>query len=201
MSDQKPVSDESKGQPVTGSDQPETEFVSKRAYEEVARDMHRFKSQAKEAAAARAEYEAKLKQLEEEKMREQNQFKELYERTKQEAELEKQKAQRDREAWLSSVKKSALKNELGKIRDEYLVHADLNGIEFNDDGTLSSESVLRVANKFRQEHGSLVQKTHAQDPTAPASPTNQTVTSNGKSIEQMSLAEKLAAFHALPKSS
>ena len=55
---------------------------------------------------------------------------------------------------------NALKSELGgSIKDTYLVHADLEGISFKDDGSVDSESLLEVANKFRQEHGQLIAPT------------------------------------------
>ena len=52
-------------------------------------------------------------------------------------------------------------------------HANIEGIEVRDDGTLSSESVVSVANKFREENPALVPSNNAGTITdsAPASNT------------------------------
>lgn len=185
------------GQENAGSNQ-ENEFVPRRAYEDVSRDMHRYKQTAREAQAARAEYESKLKSLEEEKMREQAQWKELYEREKQEAELAKKKAQDERNSYLTAVKKSALKSELGgRVKDVYLAHANVIAIELNEDGTINQESLLKVANDFRQNHGELIPPAVTAEPTAKASPTGQTVTTGEKTIGQMTPDERLALLRNL----
>lgn len=195
MSDQQASST---GQTVTEGTQTEGEFVPKRAYEEVSRDMHRYKQSAREAAAAKAEYEAKLKALEEEKLREKQEWKELYEREKQEAEVAKRKAREEREAYLTAVKKSALKNELGgRIKDVYLTHANIGSIEINEDGTINQESLLRVANDFRKNHGELIPPASTPEPTATAAPTGRTVATGEKTIDQMSYSEKIAALRNL----
>ena len=53
------------------------DFVSKSAYEDVSKDMHKFKSKLRETQAYTNELESRLKALEEEKMAEQAQWKEL----------------------------------------------------------------------------------------------------------------------------
>lgn len=185
MSDSIASGGDDKGQNASGSNQGE-EFVSKKAYEEVSRDMHRYKQTAKEAAAAKSEYEAKLKALEEEKLREANQYKELYEREKQEREALAKKAQDERSAYITAVKKSALKSELGgTIKDAYLVHANVSAIELNEDGSINQESLLKVANEFRQNHGELLPTVSSPDPTSIAAPAGQTVSDISKPINQM----------------
>lgn len=166
----------------------EEQYVPRKAYEEVSRDMHRFKQSAREAEAARVEYEAKLKAIEEEKMAEQNQWKELAEKKQQELELARQELNKKDQLFSSAVKKSALKQELGgNIREEYLSFASIESIELNEDGSLNMDSVRNVANKFREEHGTLLPPAKS-DSTAKASPTGQTV-SEGKSLDDMSGAE------------
>jgi SMC interacting uncharacterized protein involved in chromosome segregation len=176
------------------------EFVSKRAYEEVTRDMHKYKNSAKEAAAAKSEYEAKLKQLEEEKLQEQNRFKELYEREKQEREALEKKSRDKDQAYLTAVKKSALKSELGgKVKDLYLNHANLAGIEISEEGIINQESLLKVANEFRKNHGELIPVETAGDPTSTASPTDTTVSHpHTKPVGEMDSREFRSALAAAP---
>lgn len=139
------------------SEQADEKFVPKNAYEEVSKDMHRFKSKAKEAEAKAAELEARMKAIEEAKLIEEKRFEELYQKERQAKEDAENALKRTNEHLMKSVKMTALIKELGgKINSKYLVHADLNAIVVRDDGSLSSESVTSVANKFRQENPELI---------------------------------------------
>lgn len=170
------------------------QYVARKAYEEVANDMHKFKSRYKEQAARATELEARLKSIEEATLMEQSRWKELYEREKAEKEKAEQIRQQERNLYLRSVKVSALKSELGgKIRDEYLQLADINAIEIKEDGSLSPDSVLSVANKFRQEHPMLVPSSESSILTSPAASNKGMVSQNQqKSIAEMSIEEKIA---------
>lgn len=182
------------------SDPAGKEFVTRKAYEQVTADMHRFKASAKELAAAKSEYEAKLKSIEEEKMREQNQWKELFEREKQDKEAALKKSENDRNSYLTTVKKSALKAELGgRVKDVYLSHANISAIEFDEHGNINQESLLKVANDFRQNHGELLGPSSSSEPTSFASPTSQTLAEpQSKSVGEMSDAEYRQALAAAP---
>lgn len=167
------------------------DFVSKSAYEDVSKDMHKFKSKLRETQAYTNELESRLKALEEEKMAEQAQWKELFEKRNSEFEnLQNQVEERDRR-YMEAVKKNALKAELGgKIRDEYLIHADINSIALNDDGTINQDSLLSVANNFRQTHSSLIPVQQTANVTSIASPSGSTIGQGLKPLNQMSLEEK-----------
>lgn len=166
------------------------EYVRRQAYEEVSKDMHKFKSKAKDAEARIAEYEAKLKTIEEQKLKDEKRYQELYEREKQERERAEGVRKKDRELYLRGLKMSALKAELGNIKDVYLNHAALNEIEVNEDGSLSSESVREVANKFRQEHPQLIPMEASGNITNFASPTSFNSSSKAKTLQDMSFEEK-----------
>jgi len=135
----------------------ETKFVPKDAYEKVTSDMHKYKSKMREYEASLAKLQADLKAREEAELRDKEQYKELFERKQLEAEEARKEAQRVREQYLVTAKKSALKQELGgKVRDEYLQFADLTSIAIRDDGSIDVESVRTVANDFRKQHGQLI---------------------------------------------
>jgi predicted nucleic acid-binding Zn-ribbon protein len=169
----------------------QAEYVRKQAYEEVSKDMHKFKSKAKDAEARIAEFEAKLKAIEEQKLKDEKRYQELYEREKQERERADSNRKKDRELYLRGLKMSALKSELGNIKDAYLTHAAIDEIEINEDGTLSSDSVRSVANKFRQEHSQLIPSDVSGNITSFASPTSFSPTSGKvKSLNEMSYEEK-----------
>lgn len=173
------------------------EFVQRKAYEEVTSDMHKFKSQAKESSAKANELEAKLKALEESKMKEQNRYQELYEQEKKLREESDSNRGKDKDLYLRAVKKSALKSALGgEIQDEYLVHANVDAIEIRDDGTLSSESVDLVANSFREKHSQLIPSSGGGTITSNPSPANGTIGTVVKTLGQMTTQEKVDYYNA-----
>lgn len=180
----------------TQSTEEREQYVARKAYEEVTRDMHKYKSKAKEAEAAKAEYEARLKAIEEEKMRDNQQWKELYEKTKAEQDaLKRQVEDRDKQ-FIRSVKVSALKNELGGVRDEYLSLARVDDIEVID-GRVNPDSLHLVANEFRQNHPQLLPQAKVPQPTGNAAPVGYTVQPKTKSLGEMSYAEKAAMLREI----
>lgn len=180
----------------TASTQVAEGVVAKKAYEDVSKDMHKYKSKAKELEAALTEYQIKLKSIEEEKLVEEKRFKELYEKRTEELEAQKRAAKERENQYLKSLKMVELKKELGaNIKDQYLIHANIDAIEFNEDGTLNRESLVTVANKFRQEHGELIPKSSNVNITGHAA-SNGEVTPP-KTLEQMSMAEKIALLKQL----
>lgn len=180
----------------TASTQVAEGVVAKKAYEDVSKDMHKYKSKAKELEAALTEYQVKLKSIEEEKLVEEKRFKELYEKRTEELEAQKRAAKERENQYLKSLKMVELKKELGaNIKDQYLIHANIDAIEFNEDGTLNRDSLVTVANKFRQEHGELIPKSSNVNITGHAA-SNGEVTPP-KTLEQMSMAEKIALLKQL----
>lgn len=157
MSDEtKSVSDGNQGE---GSQSDKEQFVSRKAYEEVTRDMHKFKKEREELKAGFNELQAQLKAQEEAKMQENEQWKQLYEKRESELEEERNKAKESNIRFTNAVKRSALKQELGgKVKDEYLSFADLSSISMSEDGMVDSETLRNVANDFRKQHGQLIPK-------------------------------------------
>ena len=156
--------------------QEQDEFVKRKAYEDVSNDMHKYKSKLKEAQATATEYESKLKAIESDQLKKQEKWQELYENERKAKEELEQRSTNEKQRNNDLIKKSALKAALGgSIDDGYLVHAKLNEIEFNDDGTISPESVEVVANKFREDHSVLIPSTSNNNITnrAPALGLNQ----------------------------
>jgi len=197
MSEQEPVSNEEAVQSDAGSEPTKEEFVHKKVAEDYKNDMHKFKSRAKEAQAKANELELKLKSIEEEKLKQNEEYQQLWEKAKAETEalahanatlIEKQE---------TSKKLQALKNELGNIKDAYLIHANVKEIELNEDGTLSSESVHAVANQFRQEYPELVPKNSGGNITGQAPPSDRTVSNSPATLAEMSTDQKIAALAQL----
>lgn len=171
----------------------ETKVVSAKAYEEVSKDMHKYKSKSKETELALNEALAQLKAQEEAKLVEQNRWEEIAKNREEEL-LRIQNEMKEKEDRLNRSKKMyALKQELGgKIKDVYLQHADLSSISLKDDGSVDSDSLLAVANEFRQEHGQLIPSDENVNITGQAASTIDGLPQ--KTVKDMTHAEKVAAL-------
>lgn len=176
-------------QQVSKPQETEAEFVRRTAYEEVTKDMHKFKKEREEYKAAMNELQSQLKAQEETKMQEKEQWKELYEKREAELELERQKAQNQSSKFTNAVKRSALKTELGgKIKDEYLSFASLDSVSVSDEGIVDPESLRNVANEFRKQHGQLIPKEEQAEITGHASIVEEVsakVNTSGKSAAEL----------------
>jgi len=194
VEDQSQASSEGKDQVVNGGSQDNSQdVVHRKAYEEVTKDMLKYKSERKELQARLNEIETQMKAAEEQKLKDNEKWQQLAEQKEKELEHLKQQTLAEKNRYLDSVKRNALKNELGgKINEAYLVHADINSIEFNEDGTLNPESVAAVANKFREDHSTLI-PSNANNSITNQAPSNEAPAP--KSLEQMSTAEKIALLN------
>lgn len=177
------------------SQEPKQEqYVSKKAYEEVTRDMHKNKQKAKELEVAYNELQAQLKAQEEAKLHEQERWKELYEKRETELADERKNAQEQQSRYLKSVKLSALKQEIGaNIKDDYLSFADLSSISFNDDGSIDKDTLHEVANSFRKEHGQLIPQSDNVNITGQA-PNNQAPAPSDVDVRNMSSRERVLYY-------
>ena len=190
--EQNPGSNPENVQPEAEVQQQEREeYVPKTAYENVSKDMHKYKDEKKRLAAEKNELEARLKAIEEEKLVEQERYKELFEKERSQRELKEKELQAKEDRYNESLKKSALRSELGNINPAYLVHADLSAIDMLDDGTVSPESVREIANKFRQDHPALIPANDGQNITGDAPPSKRPL-NQPKELADMSLDEKVA---------
>lgn len=146
--------------------QEQNDFVPAKAYEEVTKDMHKYKQSVKESQAQINELRAQLKAQEEAKMRENEQWQELAQRREQELEEVKTQYTQKSTKFETAVKRTALKQELGgKIREDYLQFADLNSIRLDENGIVDVESLRNVANEFRKQHGQLIPQVESSEIT------------------------------------
>ena len=169
--------------------------VSKKAYDEVSRDMHKHKAKAKETEMLVNELSAKLKALEESKMAEQEQWKELYHKKEDELQSMQQAVRQKEEALSRTMKMGALKSHLPGIKDDYLVHARIGEIEMTDDGRIDTESLHKVLNDFRENHSELIPKVSQSTGTGTASPIEQG--EKQVDISKMSVDEKIKYYTKL----
>lgn len=198
--DQSPISDSQKDQAVEDVSTTEEAFVAKKAYEEVRADMFKHKTRAKDAIAKANELETRLKEIEAEKLAEQERWKELYEKERNEREEANSRLMAEKQNFYKAMKMAALKSELGgKVRDEYLSLANLDAIEVGEDGMLSSESIQEVANTFRQNHPQLIPNEGSANVTGHAPAKN--FAAPQKSVDDMSKRELASLIMSAPSTS
>jgi len=176
----------------SGSDSSnEDEFVPKNAYLDVTRDMHKYKSEKKELKAKLAEYEAKAKAEEEARMKEQENWKALAEKLELERQQAIEASQTLKQQVIREKKLQALKSEIGNIKDDYLIFANLDAIEVDENGSLSSESVREVANAFRESHGELIPQSNSANITSrSASSTGPVAPNSDRRLSEMTFEER-----------
>jgi hypothetical protein len=174
---------------VSKPEETQAEYVRRTAYEEVTKDMHKFKKEREEYKAAMNELQSQLKAQEESKMHEKEQWKELYEKREAELELERQNALNQSNKFTNTVKRAALKHELGgKIKEEYLSFAGLGDITVSEEGIVDPESLRNVANEFRKQHGQLIPNEDTAEITGHASTVKEvsaTVNTSGKTAKEL----------------
>jgi len=188
-----------KVEPVVTDDAKKDEYVARKAYEDVSKDMHKYKSQVRDAQAAMNEAEAKLKAIEDQKLKDNQQWEELYNQQCAKSENAEKMRSQDKQLYLRSVKLNALKSELGgKVKEDYLSFANLDDIDINEDGTLSSDSVRTVANSFRQAHPQLIPSEGNPDITNSATKTSFSNDVDPE-VAKMSFEEKAKLLNELKK--
>lgn len=133
------------------------EFVPKPAFVEVTADMHKYKTKLKETEAKLNQKAEEVENLMREKMEAEKQYKELYEKEREDKAKALEQIKVERKNFLDSHKINYLIQELGGLaRSEYIKHANLNAIEVNEDGTIDQNSLKKEADRFRQEHAVLL---------------------------------------------
>lgn len=157
--EQKDESNETQAQPETVSTQSQEDAtVPKTAYENTRNDMHKYKAQSRERQAKINELETRLEADAKAQLEEQEKYKELWEQEKtQKVELQSRVEASEKLA-RDNAKKRALREKLGDVKDEYLVFANLDSIDINDDGSIDPDSLHNAANSFRQAHPGLITK-------------------------------------------
>lgn len=167
------MSEEIKNSEVKSEEASKEEFVSKKTYEEVSKDMHKYKRELKEMQAKLAEFEVQKTAMEEQKLIEQNKFKELYE--KKDAELKEHLAQKDKaEALLIQERKKFAVNQNVKFKkSDYINFVNLNEIQLDEQGLVVQESVKKEVQRIQQQFPELLENAQVNNiPNRAAQPLN-----------------------------
>jgi len=111
--------------------------------------------------------ESKLKAYEDEKLKEQSRWKELYETKENELKSLRDQAENERKAFIESQKMSVILNELGGLKNEkYSTFIDTSKVIYSD-GSIDRTTLSAYIEDFKREHPDLL-KQREKVPTPPS---------------------------------
>lgn len=176
--------------PAVVSEIPEVDgVVSRKAYAEVAADMHRFKQAAKEAAEELARIKADREAAENASLVENNKWKELYEKTEKKAADERASLAAERESLNASRKKAAVLAAIGGFKkSDYETFIQLSAVAMGEDGQVDSESLKVEAARIQASYPELLSP-RVGSPALPNRPAAQPPLPKARGISQLSAFE------------
>lgn len=143
----------------TKLEQEKEEFVSKKAYEEVSKDMHSYKSKLKELEAIANQLKAEKEAQEHENLAEQNRWQELAEINAQKAKEAADALKNTNAKYENDQKKNLVTAELGGFKlPEYASFINVDNVDLENIETVKAE-----ADRIRQIHGSLLKSSNSRD--------------------------------------
>lgn len=169
-------------------DSADEEVVSRSKYRDTAQDLLKWKQKARE-------YEAKLRDQEQAQLKQQGQYKDLYESALRELEVFKTKEQQREQQDYKMTARQALESKLdgGFLKAEY---ADLainyDKLVRTEDGRFDERSLNAEAKRIKMEHAALLKT--APVPPAPATAPQKTSKPNdGKPKSRQELLQELGS--------
>jgi hypothetical protein len=151
----------------TSSTDSETSNVSGTQKDVVAYESHKkainqlkeTQKQNKELADRLANYERALKEKEESELKEQNKWREMFEKTKEENKKLQESIVYAKKSMENAVKQRAFLDTLGtKIKDDYLTFVDFDSIDLDEKGRIDTDTLESVVNKFKTNYPELLPK-------------------------------------------
>lgn len=166
------------------------------AWESHQKLLNQRKADQKKARALEEEVRAlrdSIKQQENAKLEEKQEYKKLYEATRAELEAKKREQEERDKIMVNKEKQAALAKELGGLKnDAYFKFAELENIVIDDAGQVDQNSVRLEANRFRQAFPELVISTPSVRVNSQAPSGNGPVINQPKTAKEMSAAEREA---------
>lgn len=149
-----PVDNTKTNNPVDNPD----DVVKYTSYKKVLDEKKQLSSKHSEALAELAEYRAKEKALEEQKLIDEKKFSEAYQLKEQELLQIKSKADELEKEKLDFKKLHSFLSGLGdaKLEQKYFSLIPIDEIKIDDEGVLDQESINNTVNKFKADHQRLL---------------------------------------------
>ncbi len=133
------------------------DFVSKKAYQEVSSDMHKYKSELAETRARLAEMESIQEAKEKEALEQQGKWEELYKKSQEKFQTLQAEREQEKSQFVDYHKKNSVLSKLGGFkRDEYNKFIDVKSIQMNEDGSINEDTLTAEIDRIRQEYPELL---------------------------------------------
>lgn len=184
--------DPSVGNTDPGSTQKKGDTVSYDSFDKLVGQLKKSKENVDMLTKQVTDFESEKKRIEEGKLAEQGEFKKLLEMRETEIgtlreslNLEKDKSNVASKTLVDAQKLQAVYEELpGRIKNsKYMQFIDLEGVAYNPDtGQVDRESAKLSANKFAEDHVSLIDTSHIGKLPSDSSSTGQPISSTFKSL-------------------
>jgi hypothetical protein len=181
----------------TSESNPKDDFVTKQAYQDVSKDMHRYKQEAKEAKALLTQIEADKSAADSERLAEQGKWEELYEKNNAELTSLKRERQDEQGKFVDYHKKNSVLQKIGGFkRDEYNNFINVDSIQMNEDGSIDDASLTAEIDRVKQEYPELLKKASTTKLPNDAPNGNQLSDASGRDMDE---SEKNAYFKRMLK--
>lgn len=142
----------------------EEAFVPKKAYQEVTKDMMKYKSEMKNLSAQIEQLKAEKEAKEVATLQEQEKWHDLYKKSETKLAQLAQERDSERNKFVDFHKKNAVIEKLGGFKKpEYTKFINTQEIEVREDGSVDENSVLAQVEKIRKEYPELIKVSHKTD--------------------------------------
>tara|TARA_B100001971_G_C18266422_1_gene593066 strand:+ start:2456 stop:3079 length:624 start_codon:yes stop_codon:yes gene_type:complete len=166
----------------------EEQYVSKKAYQEVSSDMHKYKQELKEKEAKLNELLAIQEAKEKEALEEQGRWEELYKQSQEKLTTLQSERDQERNKFIDYHKRNSVLQKLGGFkRDEYNKFVNIENIELREDGSIDEDSIASEIDRIRQNYPELI-KSNSPTSLPKDAPMQNEV--GKKSFDQMSEVER-----------
>ena len=144
--------------------EPKEEFVPKKAYSDVSKDMHNYKAKLKETEAKLSQLQADAEAREKQVLLDNEQYKALYEQTQAKLTEVASTRKQEQEKFINYHKKNAILKEVGGFKkDDYSKFINIDAVEMDESGSINAESLASEVNRIKQEYPELLKASPVQN--------------------------------------
>lgn len=138
--------------------------VAYESYQKVLKEKKAIQARTQELENRLRAFEEAQAKAEEEKLKEQQKYKEIAERKENELKKLQEQISHERKKQVNKVKEEAFKKALGHdLKKAYLLHADLDSIDVTDSGEIDEMTLEDAVAKFKENYPELLPKIESKE--------------------------------------
>lgn len=170
------------------------DLVSKSVLEDYKKDMFKFKEKVRNTEAELQRLRDEKALMEKQSLEENEEWKLLYEREKEEKSKALNELQNKSEFFIETSKKNAVVQRLGGFKkDSYSRFIDTSKIDVSEDGTFDTDSITMEVDRLKQEFPELLKNVSSPGKMPNEAPRNMGAP-QPKKLDNMSMSELLAQY-------